>query len=314
MYYYELECPNSCFLCEPLHFFCKQEVFKAGLMFNGNSISPLVMYSIKQKMYKLSVNFTAFRLLLVGLFIAAFGMPIHQTAAQDKTAELPVWFRSGHNKVHGVGIVRNTPYDNRKNLEVAFSRAIEDMNANSSTILFSETFDTGYYPQTFNEFSIGDQAGPDEVVTVDTVYKDGVIYLLAENKSGRMLTDENISMLKKRINKPNYQGHVNIEQAGPFYLVTDSSAYSKYKPNASWIKARQNALERLGHYYSIEVHKLIHTLNTNFSSFTYAKSKVLFNNILVVSRRLKNNYAYITLAVREDHIISMDDLIESVKK
>ena len=222
----------------------------------------------------------------------------------EEITQLPTWFTSGYNEIHGLGVARVSRFDPSIGFKKALNKAVEDLNSNLMITLYAETFDDGYTTSIFDEFSIKKQENAESVIKIDSaIYQNHAFYLVTSSQSDSM-SASNISAWQSDSAYINWKSTKFSEpfKANDYYLASGHHKYSKYAPYISWTKAKMKALNRLGRYIKTSLSKLDKRHNDNLQSLTYATTKLIFNNVFIISRKVDDNNCYLTIAVHADDV------------
>lgn len=237
---------------------------------------------------------------------------------------LPKWVTSGYNHVSGLGIAHVSEYNTSIGYTNALKNAVEDLNSNVMITLYAESFNDGYTTGSFDEFSIREEETLETVVKVDSaIYGDYAYYLVTRhNRNGDSKGKANGDSLSVPLPatfssedsiSTFLDGAISETKMGPptryqdFYVATGQYYYSQYAPYRSLAKAKMNALKRLGHYLQTSVSKLDKRLNNQLQTLTYTTTKMIFTDLLIISRSVKNDTCYVTVAVNEDNVTSFNE-------
>ncbi|MEX0610204.1 MAG: hypothetical protein WD016_09075 [Balneolaceae bacterium] len=207
---------------------------------------------------------------------------------------------SNYSFPHGFGAEALSQYDPDASFKKACDFALEDLNSNLFLSVYIEQFKTGansdYY---FPELSVRDSvlSFGMEVVKTDSFDVAGQAFCVASLSSKKDLASNTIPDLDKLKIGP-------IKQNGIWYAM-GSEPGSRYNLFVPWIRSKNNALKDLSQTITTLVQSSMISLDYNLQEFTYIKSNVIYNNIVVIRRYISPDNDYVSIvAVKDSDITS----------
>lgn len=190
--------------------------------------------------------------------------------------KMPTYFENPSEGLRAVGIARKGVYSDSLTYKQAFDRALESINANAGTWYFAEHFDNAFGSNfnSFYEFSIEQKIDGLDVIVTDTSSVNNWFFLEIAVKT-----------------TPNSDTTLTwVEAVGVSQMIWTN-------PYAAFEKAKQNAIKEIA--YSTD----LHIIGSQWASGGYSgdlffiKSKVFFEGVEVVSRRLDNGKCLVHIRV-----------------
>lgn len=227
---------------------------------------------------------------LVGALAFFYGFlgTIDITIAQEKSDwvdySFPSFFANPDAGLRAVGIARKGIFNDSLTYKQAYDRAIESLNANLGTWYYAEHFDNslGSNYHSFYEFSIEQNIDSSLVEVAGT--KEINKWLFLE------IVLKNVNDLGKDTTALNW-----VESVGSSQMLWTN-------PYAAFEKAKQNAIKEIAYTTNLKVMGKQWASGSFSGDLFFIKSKVLLNNVEVVSRRLKSGKCFVHIRVPKSGI------------
>lgn len=220
---------------------------------------------------------------LVGALAFFYGSlgTVNLAIAQEKSDwveySFPSFFAQPDAGLRAVGIARLGIFNDSLTQKQAFDRAIESLNANLGTWYFAEHFDNslGSNYHSFYEFSIEQKVDSTAVIVTGNTTVNNWLFLEIALENRAATTDSSLTW---------------IEAVGSSYMLWTN-------PYAAFEKAKQNAIKEIAYTTDLKVIGKQWASGSFSGDLFFIKSKVLLNNVEVVSRRLENGKCFVHIRI-----------------
>lgn len=221
----------------------------------------------------------------------------------SKNSTFPSWFLNQPDELVGIGFSLYSRFNPESSFQKAFEFALEDLNSNHFCVVTIEQIKQGAIWQTNEEIGISDAYTAENVVKLDSVVINEMVYMLIGVKLSSI--SANVSMVST---SPPFEIPVSelieteqkIQAHGDFAnMITN--------PYKSWALSKQSALKRLGLYTAMKVQSVENIYNTELETVSYIKSRVAFKNVKVNSRWLESGRLHTLVDVERKNIINLTE-------
>lgn len=274
-------------------------------------------------------------------------------AAQDRTAggqagpderpadglntgdDPPGWFTVPPGFTHGVGIAERSSYYPDRSYRQARERAVEDLNANTMTLVSVEYFSLGAAePRRHAEVAIEQIYSEERVTPVDSARAGGRVYYLVAppdggTEAGELRSDpgddeqgdqeavrdrlERLASQERRERQATgLQAPAGLEvrgdvvRSGGYWFALGDVELSGIAPYRSWARSKQDGLKQLSRRLTTFVRTMRqYSQLMDAGSVMHSRSRVILQNVKVVERSMQNGRARSIVAVHEDDVIRL---------
>jgi len=212
------------------------------------------------------------------------------------------WLKRGTDIISGLGIAPYSTYNPRSSFNNAFRRAVEDLNSNRLTLVYSMGSRISEGPFKMNQkYGIKTYYNSDDVTKIDSIVWNGNAFMLVADSSK---SNYKIQVFKRNNPyQPKKDSTGTPKKIGQWRISTGENFKSKVNLYSSFTQAKQEALRKLSEKIGINIDDSIYEKNNILMDSLHYESIVGFKDIHVVNRIWTGDSVYITIAVKSGNIL-----------
>ncbi len=222
-------------------------------------------------------------------------------SSQKDTVTKPSGYLIPHGTpVHGFGVTSLSSYYPDSSFIEAHRLAVEDLKANLLTSIYLESFGTNTLNTSY-EFAIRETIDRQSVVKIDSLSKDGKAYFFVTVDSLNAASTNDRS-------RPNYSNLkwttdiFNPTESDGYWIAAGNAKMSEFNPYKSWARSKLDALSSLARLLQTKIQSSFSVQDYSAKKVSYITTKVIFQQVMVLERRLKNDRCYTLIAVHKRNI------------
>ncbi|TNE69432.1 hypothetical protein EP331_14290 [bacterium] len=215
----------------------------------------------------------------------------------------PSWFVHPPEGLWGIGVSEFSAFAPEKSYSRAFENAVEDMNSNAFVVVTIEQYRENSAFQTQEEVAIGDQFGFDNVVKVDSMVCEGLVFYLISDKAATIESQK----VHMPLRAPVQLTENRVLLSGDHYWAWGFNELTQFNPYKTWAISKQHALKNLGLYTAMRVQSLDKIYNEDLQTVSYIKSRIAIRNVRVAHRWIDDKKGFSIIDVSQSSIVNLTD-------